>query len=270
MHVSTKPNLSHVAHGRTSLILPTLGRTDLDDRHPRGRQFVTVEDSMSVVHRSQGRLRPVSEHLLAEPVIVARMAQAALGEDHPIDWRAMAEDYDVIRDHISRVIPGFEDFNARVRGKDGFVLPSPPRDTRTFATDIGRARFTVSPLEYLTAPPGHLILQTLRSHDQYNTTIYGLDDRYRGISNARQVVLVNPEDLAELGFADRELVDVVSVFNGDERRAQSFRLVAYPTARGCAAAYYPEANVLVHKDLVARESSTPGYKAVTVRFETRS
>lgn len=270
VHVSTKPNLSHVAHGRTSLILPTLGRTDLDDRHPRGRQFVTVEDSMSVVHRSQGRLRPVSEHLLAEPVIVARMAQAALGEDHPIDWRAMAEDYDVIRDHISRVIPGFEDFNARVRGKDGFVLPSPPRDTRTFATDIGRARFTVSPLEYLTAPPGHLILQTLRSHDQYNTTIYGLDDRYRGISNARKVVLVNPEDLAELGFADRELVDVVSVFNGDERRAQSFRLVAYPTARGCAAAYYPEANVLVHKDLVARESSTPGYKAVTVRFETRS
>ncbi|MDP9884980.1 formate dehydrogenase major subunit [Sinomonas atrocyanea] len=270
VHVSTKPNLSHVAHGRTSLILPTLGRTDLDDRHPRGRQFVTVEDSMSVVHRSQGRLRPVSEHLLAEPVIVARMAQAALGEDHPIDWRAMAEDYDVIRDHISRVIPGFEDFNARVRGRDGFVLPSPPRDTRTFATDIGRARFTVSPLECLTAPPGHLILQTLRSHDQYNTTIYGLDDRYRGISNARKVVLVNPEDLAELGFADRELVDVVSVFNGDERRAQSFRLVAYPTARGCAAAYYPEANVLVHKDLVARESSTPGYKAVTVRFETRS
>jgi formate dehydrogenase major subunit len=269
VHISTKPNLSHVAHGRTSLILPTLGRTDLDDRHPRGRQFVTVEDSMSVVHRSQGRLRPVSEHLLAEPVIVARMAQAALGEDHPIDWRAMAEDYDVIRDHISRVIPGFEDFNARVRGKDGFVLPSPPRDTRTFATDIGRARFTVSPLEYLTAPLGHLILQTLRSHDQYNTTIYGLDDRYRGISNARKVVLVNPEDLAELGFADRELVDVVSVFNGDERRAQSFRLVAYPTARGCAAAYYPEANVLVHKDLVARESSTPGYKAVTVRFEKR-
>ena len=114
--------LSHVAHGRTSLILPTLGRTDLDDRHPRGRQFVTVEDSMSVVHRSQGRLRPVSEHLLAEPVIVARMAQAALGEDHPIDWRAMAEDYDVIRDHISRVIPGFEDFNARVRGKDGCLM----------------------------------------------------------------------------------------------------------------------------------------------------
>jgi formate dehydrogenase major subunit len=269
VHVSTKPNLSHVAHGRTSLILPTLGRTDVDDKHAGGRQFVTIEDSMSVVHRSQGRLRPVSEHLLAEPVIVARMALAALGEDHPVDWRAMAEDYDLIRDHIARVISGFEDYNRRVRTRDGFVLPSPPRDTRTFATDIGKARFTVSPLEYLTPPPGHLILQTLRSHDQYNTTIYGLDDRYRGISNARKVVLVNPEDLAALGFADRELVDVISVFNGEERRAEAFRLVGYPTARGCAAAYYPEANVLVHRDLVARESNTPGYKAVTVRFERR-
>ncbi|MGY3568158.1 FdhF/YdeP family oxidoreductase [Sinomonas sp. RB5] len=269
VHVSTKPNLSHVAHGRTSLILPTLGRTDVDDKHAGGRQFVTIEDSMSVVHRSQGRLRPVSEHLLAEPVIVARMAQAALGEDHPVDWRAMAEDYDLIRDHIARVIPGFEDYNRRVRTRDGFVLPSPPRDTRTFATDIGKARFTVSPLEYLTPPAGHLILQTLRSHDQYNTTIYGLDDRYRGISKARKVVLANPEDLAALGFADRELVDVISVFNGDERRAEAFRLVGYPTARGCAAAYYPEANVLVHKDLVARESNTPGYKALTVRFERR-
>ncbi|GAB2748375.1 FdhF/YdeP family oxidoreductase [Sinomonas soli] len=269
VHVSTKPNLSHVAHGRTSLILPTLGRTDVDDKHAGGRQFVTIEDSMSVVHRSQGRLRPVSGHLLAEPVIVARMAEAALGEDHPVDWRAMAEDYDLIRDHIARVIPGFEDYNRRVRTRDGFVLPSPPRDTRTFATDIGKARFTVSPLEYLTPPAGHLILQTLRSHDQYNTTIYGLDDRYRGISNARKVVLVNREDLASLGFADRELVDVISVFNGDERRAEAFRLVGYPTARGCAAAYYPEANVLVHKDLVARESNTPGYKALTVRFERR-
>jgi formate dehydrogenase major subunit len=267
VHVATKPNLSHVAHGQTSLILPTLGRTDVDDKHPGGRQFVSIEDSMSVVHSSRGRLRPVSEHLLAEPVIVARMAQAALGEGHPIDWRAMAEDYDVIRDDISRVIPGFEDYNARVRTKNGFVLPSPPRDTRSFATDIGKARFTVSPLEYLTVPEGRLILQTLRSHDQYNTTIYGLDDRYRGISNARKVVLVNPQDLAALGFADRELVDVISVFNGEERRAESFRVVAYPTARACAAAYYPEANVLVHKDLVARESNTPGYKAVTIRFE---
>lgn len=267
VHIATKPNLSHIAHGQTSLILPTLGRTDVDDKHPGGRQFVSIEDSMSVVHTSQGRLRPVSEHLLAEPVIVARIAQATLGDGHPIDWRAMADDYNVIRNHISRVIPGFEDYNRRVLTKNGFVLPSPPRDTRTFKTATGKAHFTVSPFEHLQAPEGHLILQTLRSHDQYNTTIYGLYDRYRGISNARKVVLVHPDDLDTLGFTDRELVDVVSTFNGDERRAERFRLIAYPTAKGCAAAYYPEANVLVHKDLVARESNTPGYKAVTIRFE---
>ena len=266
VHISTKPNRAHVVHGKTSLILPTLGRTDTDDKHPKGKQFLSVEDSMSVIHKTQGRLEPISEHLLSEPVIVARMAQATLGDDHEVDWRAMAEDYDVIRDHISRVIPGFEDFNARVRTKNGFVLPNPPRDTRTFATDIGKARFTVSPLEYLEAPPGHLILQTVRSHDQYNTTFYGLDDRYRGVSEARRVVLVHEEDLAELGFEDRDLVDVISTFAGTERRANKFRLVAYPTAKGCAAAYFPEANALVHRELVARESNTPGYKAMTVRF----
>ena len=266
VHISTKPNRSHVMHGRTSLILPTLGRTDTDDKHPGGRQILSVEDSMSCVHSTQGRLTPVSEHLLAEPVIVARMAAATLGPDHAVDWKAMADDYDVIRDHISRVLPGFEDFNKRLRTKNGFILPNPPRDTRSFATDIGQARFTVSPLEYLKAPEGHLILQTVRSHDQYNTTFYGQDDRYRGISNGRRVILINQDDAAELGFQDRDLVDVVSTFQGQERRADKFRLVFYPTPRGCAAAYFPEANALVHRELVARESNTPGYKAMTVRF----
>ncbi|WP_281450959.1 FdhF/YdeP family oxidoreductase [Paenarthrobacter nitroguajacolicus] len=266
VHISTKPNRAHVVHGKTSLILPTLGRTDTDDKHPKGKQFLSVEDSMSVIHKTQGRLEPVSEHLLSEPVIVARMAQATLGDDHGVDWRAMAEDYDVIRDHISRVIPGFEDFNARVRTKNGFVLPNPPRDTRTFATDIGKGRFSVRPLEYLEAPEGHLILQTVRSHDQYNTTFYGLDDRYRGVSDARRVILVHPDDLTDLGFQDRDLVDVISTFAGTERRANRFRLIGYPTAKGCAAAYFPEANALVHRELVARESNTPGYKAMTVRF----
>ncbi|BCW39410.1 formate dehydrogenase subunit alpha [Arthrobacter sp. StoSoilB3] len=266
VHISTKPNRAHIVHGRTSLILPTLGRTDTDDKHPKGKQFLSVEDSMSVIHKTQGRLEPVSEHLLSEPVIVARMAQATFGDDHSVDWRAMAEDYDVIRDHISRVIPGFEDFNARVRTKNGFVLPNPPRDSRTFATDIGKGRFSVRPLEYLEAPEGHLILQTVRSHDQYNTTFYGLDDRYRGVSDGRRVVLVHPDDLTELGFKDRDLVDVISTFAGTERRADKFRLIGYPTARGCAAAYFPEANALVHRELVARESNTPGYKAMTVRF----
>ncbi|WP_313810822.1 FdhF/YdeP family oxidoreductase [Glutamicibacter sp.] len=266
VHISTKPNRSHVVHGKTSLILPTLGRTDKDDKHPGGAQFLSVEDSMSVIKSTRGRLTPVSEHLLAEPVIVARMAQAIFGDDHPVDWRAMADDYDVIRDHIERVLPGFEDFNTRVREKNGFVLPNPPRDTRSFATDIGRGRFTVSDFEALEAPEGHLILQTMRSHDQYNTTFYGLDDRYRGIKGGRRVILINPEDLEATGFKDRDLVDVISVFQGTERRANRFRLVSYPTAKGCVAAYYPEANALVHRDLVARESNTPGFKAMMVRF----
>ena len=266
VHVSTKPNRSHIMHGNTSLILPTLGRTDTDDKHPGGRQVLSVEDSMSVVRTTQGRLDPVSEHLLAEPVIVARMASATLGDDHVIDWKAMADDYDVIRDRIARVLPGFTDFNARLKTKNGFVLPNPPRDTRSFATDIGRARFTVSPLEYLTPPAGHLILQTMRSHDQYNTTFYGLDDRYRGISGGRRVILIHQDDATELGFADRDMVDVISTFQGEERRADEFRLVVYPTPRGCAAAYFPEANALMHRELVARESNTPGYKAMSVRF----
>ncbi|PJJ45013.1 formate dehydrogenase major subunit [Glutamicibacter mysorens] len=266
VHISTKPNRSHVVHGKTSLILPTLGRTDKDDKHPSGAQFLSVEDSMSVIKSTRGRLTPVSDHLLAEPVIVARMAQAILGDNHPVNWRAMAEDYDVIRDHIERVLPGFEDFNRRVRDKNGFVLPNPPRDTRSFATDIGKGRFTVSEFEALEAPEGHLILQTMRSHDQYNTTFYGLDDRYRGIKDGRRVILINPEDLAVTGFQDRDLVDVISVFRGTERRANRFRLVSYPTAKGCVAAYYPEANALVHRDLVARESNTPGFKAMMVRF----
>ena len=270
VHISTKPNRSHVVHGRTSLILPTLGRTDKDDKHPGGAQFLSVEDSMSVIHSTQGRLTPVSEHLLAEPVIVARMAQAIFGDDHPVDWRAMSEDYDVIRDHIARVLPGFEDFNRRVREKNGFVLPNPPRDSRSFATDIGKGKFTISPFEALEAPQGHLILQTMRSHDQYNTTFYGLDDRYRGIKDGRRVILIHPEDLEATGFKDRDLVDVISVFRGAERRANRFRLVSYPTAKGCVAAYFPEANALVHRDLVARESNTPGFKAMTVRFVEHS
>ncbi|MBE1515314.1 FdhF/YdeP family oxidoreductase [Nesterenkonia halotolerans] len=270
VHISTKPNRSHVVHGETSIILPTLGRSDRDDKHPGGPQFLSVENSMSVVSSTRGRLEPVSDHLLAEPVIIARMAQAIFGPDHVVDWQAMAEDYDVIRDHASRVVEGTEDFNRRVRDKQGFVLPNPPRDHRSFATADGKAGFTVRELEYLDPPEGHLVLQTMRSHDQYNTTFYGLDDRYRGISGGRRVILIHPEDLAATGFADRDLVDVVSVFQGEERRAERFHLVAYPTARGCVAAYYPEANALTHRGLVARESNTPGFKAMMVRFEARA
>ncbi|TVT53536.1 FdhF/YdeP family oxidoreductase [Amycolatopsis rhizosphaerae] len=269
VHVSTKLNRSHVVHGRTALILPTLGRTERDVQ-ASGEQFVTVEDSMSCVHASRGRLRPAGDELLSEVSIICRLARTLLGPDHPVPWAEFARDYDLIRDRIARVVPGCEDYNKRVREPDGFVLPHPPRDERRFETATGKANFTASELEYPRVPEGRLLLQTLRSHDQYNTTIYGLSDRYRGIEDGRRVVLVHAEDLAELGFAEGEVVDVVSEWEGTERRAERFRLVAYPTARGCAAAYFPEANALVPLDSVAKKSNTPVSKAVIIRLAHRT
>ena len=271
VQVSTKLNRSHVVPGRTALILPTLGRTERDVQ-AGGEQFVTVEDSMSVVHASRGRLAPASDELISEVAIVSRLARELLGDGHPVRWEAFERDYDAIREHIANVVPGCTDYNSRVREPDGFVLPHPPRDSRTFPTSTGKANFTVNSAEPLRVPEGRLLLQTLRSHDQYNTTIYGLSDRYRGIEDARRVVLVNTEDITALGFADGDVVDVVSEWTtsgGDvqERRAERFRLVGFPTARGCAAAYYPEANPLVALDSVAETSNTPVSKAIQVRFE---
>ncbi|MFD2421448.1 FdhF/YdeP family oxidoreductase [Amycolatopsis pigmentata] len=267
VQVSTKLNRSHVVHGKTALILPALGRTERDVRSGV-EQFVTVEDSMSCVHTSRGRLRPAGDQLLSEVDIVCRLAVTLLGDEHAVPWHEFRTDYDRIRDRIGRVVPGCDDYNARVREPDGFVLPHPPRDSRQFpGTANGKANFTTSELEYPEVPPGRLLLQTLRSHDQYNTTIYGLSDRYRGISDARRVVLVHPEDLAGLGFTDGELVDLVSEWKDTERKAERFRVVAYPTARGCAAAYFPEANSLVPLDSVARTSNTPVSKAIVIRLE---
>ncbi|WP_086839956.1 FdhF/YdeP family oxidoreductase [Amycolatopsis kentuckyensis] len=267
VHVSTKLNRSHVVHGRTALVLPTLGRTERDVQ-ASGEQFVTVEDSMSQVHTSRGRLKPASEHLLSEVAIVCRLAETLFGAGHAVPWRTFEADYDLIRDRISRVVPGCQDYNRRVREPDGFVLPHAPRDSREFTgTANGKGNFTVSELEYPQVPEGRLLLQTMRSHDQYNTTIYGLSDRYRGIENARRVVLVNPDDLAALGLADGTVVDLVSEWRDGDRRAPAFRVVAYPTARGCAAAYFPEANALVPLDSVADKSNTPVSKAIVVRLE---
>lgn len=269
VHVSTKLNRSHVVHGKTALILPTLGRTERDVQEA-GEQFVTVEDSMSCVHTSRGRLRPAGDDLLSEVAIIVRLARALLGAGHAVPWQEFERDYDLIRDRIARVVPGCANYNERVREPDGFVLPHPPRDSREFTgTATGKAHFTASELEFPQVPAGRLLLQTLRSHDQYNTTIYGLSDRYRGIEDARRVVLAHAEDLAVLGFADGDLVDLVSEWEGSERRAERFRVVAYPTARGCAAAYFPEANALVPLDSVARKSNTPVSKAVVVRLEAR-
>ncbi|CAL9284131.1 FdhF/YdeP family oxidoreductase [Streptomyces sp. SudanB52_2052] len=271
VQISTKLNRSHVVAGEQALILPCLGRTEADLR-PNGPQLVTVEDSMGMVHLSRGRLAPASGRLLSEVAIICRMARAALGEaGSQVPWDDFEEDYDRIRDRIARVIPGFQDFNSRVRRPGGFGLPHPPRDERRFPTATGLANFTVNRLESPDVPPGRLLLQTLRSHDQYNTTIYGLDDRYRGIHQGRRVLFLHPDDLAERGLADGDLVDIVSEFeDGVERRAPAFRAVPYPTPRGCCAAYFPETNVLVPLDSTAAVSNTPTSKSIVVRLEPRS
>ncbi|MEU0396137.1 FdhF/YdeP family oxidoreductase [Streptomyces sp. NPDC006208] len=267
VHVSTKLNRSHAVTGRRALILPTLGRTDKDVQ-ASGRQVVTVEDSMGMVHASRGNLAPASPHLLSEPAIVARLARAVLGPASRTPWEDFEKDYATIRDRIARVIPGFEDFNAKIARPGGFTLPHPPRDERRFPTATGKANFTAAPVEFPKVPAGRLLLQTMRSHDQYNTTIYGLDDRYRGIKGGRRVVLVNPDDARELDLADGSYTDLVSEWkDGVERRAPGFRVVHYPTARGCAAAYYPETNVLVPLESTADTSNTPASKSVIVRFE---
>ncbi|MFE8958657.1 FdhF/YdeP family oxidoreductase [Streptomyces iakyrus] len=268
VQISTKLNRSHAVAGRQALILPCLGRTEADIRSA-GEQQVTVEDSMGMVHLSRGRLTPASDALLSEVAIICRMADAALASDGPpVPWADFEADYDRIRDRIARVVPGFEDFNARVRTPGGFALPHPPRDERRFPTSTGLANFTVNRLDVLRVPPGRLLLQTIRSHDQYNTTVYGLDDRYRGIHQGRSVLFIHPDDLAAQGLADGEPVDIVSEFSdGVERRAPAFRTVPYPTPRGCCAAYFPETNVLVPLDSTADISNTPTSKSIVVRLE---
>ncbi|RNM11913.1 FdhF/YdeP family oxidoreductase [Nocardioides pocheonensis] len=275
VQVSTKLNRSHLITGATALILPTLGRTERDEQ-AGGPQHVTVEDSMSVVHASRGRLAPASEQLRSEVAIVTGLAEATLGSrsvdstsDPAIDWAGMRGDYRTIRQGIERVVPGFTDYEARVSSPGGFVLPHPPRDSRTFTTPSARAQFTVSAIELLDVPPGHLVLQTLRSHDQFNTTIYGLSDRYRGIEGGRHIVMVNPRDHEALGLHPGQLVDIVAHWPEDDRdrRVRNFRLVDYETPRGTAAAYYPETNPLVPLGSAALDSNTPTSKSVIVRLE---
>jgi molybdopterin-dependent oxidoreductase alpha subunit len=262
VQVSTKLNRSHLVTGEQALILPCLGRTERDQQRS-GAQVITVEDSMGIVHGSHGHLAPASEHLRSEPAIVVGMAQATLG----VDWSGFVDDYDRIRDRIARVIPGFENMNVRVREPGGFALPHAVRDRREFATANGRAQFTVHPIPHLDIAPGQLVMMTIRSHDQFNTTIYGLNDRYRGISNGRRVVLLNPDDIAARGFYDGDAVDLVSHFRGVQRRAQNFRIVPYAIPRGCAATYFPETNVLVPIDSVAAGSRTPTSKSVIITLE---
>jgi molybdopterin-dependent oxidoreductase alpha subunit len=268
VHISTKLNRSHALPGDESLILPCLGRTERDVQ-AGGEQFVTVEDSMSAVHASRGRLRPASPFLLSEVAIVARLGRALVGESLP--WTEFEADYRAVRERIAAVVPGFADFENRLVRAGGFTLEHGPRDRLSFATPSGKARITVNELAVIEVPPGRLLMQTVRSHDQYNTTIYGLDDRYRGIHGGRRVVFVHPDDLANLGIADGDAVDIVSEWTDGVRRcAPGFRAVAYPTARGCAATYFPEANVLVPLDSTAEGSQTPTSKQIIVTLERSS
>ncbi len=267
VQISTKLNRNHAVIGAEALILPTMGRSEID-MQVSGPQFLSVEDSVCAVHSTKGRVAPVAPGLLSEISIVTRLARSVLGDGGFVDWAAIEANYDVARDHISRVVKGFEDFNTRIRQDGGFILPHGPRDSRTFTTPSGKAILTVNDFEYIQCPPGRLLLQTVRSHDQFNTTIYSLNDRYRGIKKGRRVIFVHPDDLETLGIADGELVDVHSEFTDNvDRVVRDFRVVSFPTSRGCAAAYFPEANPLVPLDFTAEGSNTPASKSVVIRLE---
>ena len=266
--VATKLNRSHIVTGKESLLLPALVRAERDVQDG-ALQFVTAEDTVCRINMSHGELDPVSEDLRSDVWILCELGSRLFAESRPgIPWSAFQQDYATIRDAISHVVPGFEDFNERLRADFTFVLPHPPRDSRTFPTPSGKAQFTVQEVEHVAAPEGRLLLQTMRAHDQHNTTIYSLSDRYRGIHKGRFVVFVHPDDLADRGLADGDTVDLFSEWPGEpDRVLRGYRAVAYPTARGCAAAYFPEANALVPRASVADICNTPTSKQIVVRVE---
>ena len=267
VQISTKLNRSHLTVGDEALILPTMGRTDIDIQ-AAGPQMLSVEDSVCAIHATRGKIKPISDKLLSEVSIVTRIARQVFGGDGPINWAGFEENYDTIRDHIEHVIKGFDNFNERLHRDNGFILPHGPRDSRTFNTPTGKAMITVNELEYIECPPGRLLLQSMRAHDQFNTTIYSLDDRYRGIKKSRKVIFVHPDDLPVLGVEDGQIVDVHSEFTDNvDRVVRNFKVVAFPTSRGCAATYFPEGNPLVPLGSTADGSNTPASKAVVVRLE---
>ena len=261
-HVSTKLNRSHLVTGERALILPCLGRTEVDVQSS-GPQFVTTENSMGVVQMSRGTLDPASTELLSEPQIVARLARATFEHRTTVDWEELAGDYEKLRDVIEHVVPGFDDYNRRVREAGGFYLPNAARN-RVFNTKSGKAQFTVHALAQHHLEPGQYLMMTIRSHDQFNTSVYTLNDRYRGISDNRQVVFLNEDDINAAGLRAGQVVDLVSHFEGEERIAREFAIVPYDIPCGCAATYFPEANVLVPVRSVADKSNTPASKSVVI------
>ncbi|MEO1518882.1 MAG: FdhF/YdeP family oxidoreductase [Bacteroidota bacterium] len=266
--VSTKPNRSHLVTGKIALILPCLGRTERDIQ-ASGPQFYTVENSMGIVHNSKGVLPPASPHLLSEPAIVARMAEASVGNLPKLNWSKMAANYDNIRDAIEACIPGFDDYNRRVRDDAGFYLPNAAREGR-FKTATGKANFFVAELPKWELSEGQFLMTTVRSHDQFNTTIYGNNDRYRGVFNGRRIVFMHADDIQKEGFQDGELVDLFSHYDGIERSAPRFRIVAYDIPTRCVATYFPEANPLIPIDRFGLKSHTPISKSVVISMRKSS
>ena len=267
VQVSTKLNRSHLVTGKTALILPCLGRTERDVQSS-GNQFVTVENSMGVVHTSTGTLKPASPTLLSEPDIVSRLAQASLQKPY-LDWEGLVGNYDRIRDLMEKSLHGFDEYNTRVRHENGFALPNPPRDTRSFATNDGKAHFTVHPLPDVSFDEDKYVMMTIRSHDQYNTTIYDVHDRYRGIHGNRRVVMMNANDMAERGWKNRHVVQLTSHFQGETRSSGQWHLVAYDIPRGNIATYFPESNSLVPLNSTAAVSNTPTSKWVIVSIDSQ-
>jgi molybdopterin-dependent oxidoreductase alpha subunit len=260
--VITKLNRTALVTGKKSLILPCLGRTEIDMTGGR-EQFVSTESTMLNVQMSKGILEPASEHLRSEVWIIGKLAQAVLKNKMRIDWDRLINDYDRIRDAISKVVAGCENYNHRVRQEGGFYMPNPPREG-DFPTDSGKAKFFVSRIEKIELGVGELLMTTVRAHDQFNTTVYEENDRYRGIRGSRRVILMNERDIAERGLKQGEVVDITSHFEGKERRAESFIVVPYPIPKDCAATYFPEANALVPIDSVAEKSNCPTSKLVKI------
>ena len=262
--VSTKPNRNHLVTGQAGIILPCLGRTE-KDMQSGGQQFVTVENSMGIVHQSKGVLKPASEHLISEPDIVARLAVATLGEKSEVNWTELVQNYDLIRDEIEFCIPGFEDYNRRVRREGGFYLPNGPRE-RKFTTVNGKAQMSVVPVAPNPLKEGEYLMTTLRSHDQFNTTIYDNNDRYRGISNGRRVVMMNEKDMAADGLKKGDYVDLYNFHGGEERMSPKYMVVPFSIPTRCVATYFPEANVLVPIGQFARKAHTPASKSVVIEI----
>ena len=261
--VGTKLNRGHLTTGRTSLLLPCLTHSDVDLQRG-GHQMTSCENSMGVVSQNKGNLAPLPGQMLSEVAILSGVAIATLGERTNIaDWVAMTENYDVIRDHISRVVPGFEHFNEKLRRPGGFYLPNGPRD-RKFTTKDGKAHFTKTELEEYPLEPGQLVLMTIRSHDQFNTTIYEYNDRYRGVYGERRVLFMHEQDMADRGLEAKDLIDITSHYAGSTRTVEKFLAVPYDIPRGNVAAYFPEANPLVPIGSVAKVSNTPTSKYVVV------